>query len=66
MVFSYLYHDLLFRRCPQEHIIRTSHGTVSVAVFGDLGKPALITYPDVGLNCKLNTAYARAPILPPF
>ncbi|XP_072967016.1 protein NDL2-like [Typha angustifolia] len=34
----------------KEHIIRTSHGTVSVAVFGDLGKPALITYPDVGLN----------------
>jgi hypothetical protein len=38
----------------QEHIIRTSHGSVSVAVYGDQDKPALITYPDLGLNCKFN------------
>lgn len=36
----------------QEHIIRTCHGSVSVAVYGDQDKPALITYPDLGLNCK--------------
>ena len=35
---------------PQEHHIQTSHGPVSVAVFGDLEKPALVTYPDVALN----------------
>ncbi|XP_065011028.1 protein NDL1-like isoform X3 [Musa acuminata AAA Group] len=33
-----------------EHLIKTSHGTVSVSVFGDQDKPALITYPDVALN----------------
>lgn len=38
----------------QEHIIRTRHGSVSVAVYGDQDKPALITYPDLALNCKLN------------
>ncbi|RRT61129.1 hypothetical protein BHM03_00041026 [Ensete ventricosum] len=36
----------------QEHFIKTSHGTVSVSVFGDQDKPALITYPDVALNRK--------------
>ncbi|XP_058725044.1 protein NDL2 [Vicia villosa] len=35
---------------PKEHIIRTCHGSVSVAVYGDRDKPALITYPDLGLN----------------
>ncbi|KAL4194389.1 hypothetical protein AMTRI_Chr05g59170 [Amborella trichopoda] len=34
----------------QEHIIKTSHGYVSVNVFGDQEKPALITYPDVALD----------------
>ncbi|XP_010925488.1 protein NDL1 isoform X1 [Elaeis guineensis] len=34
----------------KEHHIQTSHGPVSVAVFGDLEKPALVTYPDVALN----------------
>ncbi|XP_065044623.1 protein NDL1-like isoform X2 [Musa acuminata AAA Group] len=34
----------------KEHLIKTSHGTVSVSVFGDQDKPALITYPDVALN----------------
>jgi len=41
----------------QEHIIRTRHGSVSVSVYGDQDKPALITYPDLALNCKLNGFY---------
>jgi len=41
----------------QEHIIRTRHGPVSVSVYGDQDKPALITYPDLALNCKLNGFY---------
>ncbi|XP_010924489.1 protein NDL1 [Elaeis guineensis] len=34
----------------KEHFIKTRHGRVSVAVFGDQEKPALVTYPDVALN----------------
>ncbi|XP_020700349.1 protein NDL1-like isoform X1 [Dendrobium catenatum] len=34
----------------KEHIVQTSYGSVSVAVFGDQEKPALVTYPDVALN----------------
>ncbi|OVA08469.1 Ndr [Macleaya cordata] len=34
----------------KEHIIHTGHGSVSVAVYGDPDKPALVTYPDVALN----------------
>ncbi|THG23430.1 hypothetical protein TEA_025990 [Camellia sinensis var. sinensis] len=34
----------------KEHLIKTSCGSVSVALFGDLDKPALVTYPDVALN----------------
>ncbi|XXG57193.1 hypothetical protein AAC387_Pa03g4413 [Persea americana] len=34
----------------QEHVIQTRHGSVSVAVFGDQDKPALVTYPDLALN----------------
>ncbi|XP_010519857.1 PREDICTED: pollen-specific protein SF21-like isoform X2 [Tarenaya hassleriana] len=33
-----------------EHLVKTSHGPVCVAVYGDPDKPALITYPDVALN----------------
>jgi hypothetical protein len=39
----------------QEHHIQTNHGSVSVAVYGDHDKPALITYPDVALNRKYST-----------
>ncbi|KAL9330713.1 hypothetical protein ACSQ67_000323 [Phaseolus vulgaris] len=39
-----------FSPSPQEHIIRTRHGSVSVSVYGDQDKPALITYPDLALN----------------
>ncbi|RRT59453.1 hypothetical protein GW17_00010642 [Ensete ventricosum] len=35
---------------PQEHLVKTRFGEVSVTVFGDKEKPALITYPDVALN----------------
>ncbi|KAG2625124.1 hypothetical protein PVAP13_3KG195454 [Panicum virgatum] len=35
----------------KEHLVRTRCGSaVTVAVYGDEDKPALITYPDVGLN----------------
>lgn len=34
----------------KEHIIQTGCGSISVAVFGDQDKPALVTYPDVALN----------------
>nr|XP_016488127.1 PREDICTED: pollen-specific protein SF21-like isoform X3 [Nicotiana tabacum] len=33
-----------------EHLVKTGHGSVSVVVFGDQDKPALITYPDLALN----------------
>ncbi|KAM7507543.1 hypothetical protein LguiA_017996 [Lonicera macranthoides] len=36
--------------CGKEHHIKTGHGSVSVVVFGDQDKPALITYPDLALN----------------
>uniref|UniRef100_A0A0D9WDN1 Uncharacterized protein n=1 Tax=Leersia perrieri TaxID=77586 RepID=A0A0D9WDN1_9ORYZ len=34
----------------KEHQVRTRCGSLSVAVYGDEDKPALITYPDVALN----------------
>ncbi|KAF7830479.1 Pollen-specific protein SF21 [Senna tora] len=34
----------------QEHLVRTRLGSVSVSVYGDQDKPALITYPDLALN----------------
>ncbi|KAL3645964.1 Protein ndl2 [Castilleja foliolosa] len=34
----------------KEHIVKTGYGSVSVTVFGDQDKPALITYPDLALN----------------
>jgi hypothetical protein len=30
--------------------VRTRHGLLSVSVYGDEDKPALVTYPDVALN----------------
>lgn len=36
----------------QEFYVKTGSGPVSVAVYGDQDKPALITYPDLALNCK--------------
>ncbi|KAK8472804.1 hypothetical protein PHAVU_002G304800 [Phaseolus vulgaris] len=40
-------YPLLLRK---EHHIRTGCGSVSVIVYGDPDKPALITYPDLALN----------------
>ncbi|CBI20627.3 hypothetical protein AAG906_002610 [Vitis piasezkii] len=34
----------------KEHLVKTSKGSVSVSVFGDPDKPALVTYPDLALN----------------
>ncbi|XP_024385493.1 protein NDL2 [Physcomitrium patens] len=34
----------------QEYLVPTSFGSVTVTVCGDQEKPALVTYPDVGLN----------------
>jgi hypothetical protein len=38
--------------CVQEHRVKTASGVVSVIVYGDREKPALITYPDLALNRK--------------
>lgn len=46
------YWFLNFLLYMQEHVIRTFRGCVSVTVYGDQDKPALITYPDIALNCK--------------
>lgn len=48
---------------PQEHFIRTGCGSVSVIVYGDQEKPALITYPDLALNRKCNKVYFPGSIL---
>jgi len=42
----------------QECVVKTSKGSISVFVCGDQEKPALITYPDVGLNCMLQLLYS--------
>ncbi|PIN07221.1 NDR1 protein [Handroanthus impetiginosus] len=34
----------------KEHTVRTSSGSISVIVYGDPDKPALVTYPDLALN----------------
>ncbi|EEF48108.1 pollen specific protein sf21, putative [Ricinus communis] len=34
----------------KEHRVRTGRGSISVIVYGDQDKPALITYPDLALN----------------
>ncbi|KAI4376978.1 hypothetical protein MLD38_014677 [Melastoma candidum] len=40
----------LYSPFRKEHLVRTSKGVISVAVFGDPDKPALVTYPDLALN----------------
>jgi hypothetical protein len=39
--------------------VRTRCGSVTVAVYGDEDKPALITYPDVALNCKWRQRFSN-------
>lgn len=36
----------------QEEIVETDRGNVVVAIQGSRTKPAIITYHDLGLNCK--------------
>ncbi|CAI9093657.1 OLC1v1029212C1 [Oldenlandia corymbosa var. corymbosa] len=51
-----------FSFAGKEHLVKTSYGLVSVAVVGDQDKPALITYPDLGLNymsCFQGLFYCR-------
>lgn len=55
-----------FKCVLQEHRIETRHGSVSVAVFGDPEKPALVTYPDVALNCMQNSTSCFTRCFPPF
>lgn len=47
-----LKYQMVVRICLQEHLVKTCHGYVSVAVIGDKDKPALVTYPDLALNCE--------------
>lgn len=35
-------------------MVKTSRGSISVYACGDQEKPALITYPDVALNCMFH------------
>ncbi|XP_071701837.1 protein NDL2-like [Rutidosis leptorrhynchoides] len=39
-----------FRDDGTEHLIKTVTGFISVTIFGDVDKPALVTYPDIALN----------------
>ncbi|KAH9799921.1 protein NDL2 [Citrus sinensis] len=34
----------------KDNLIKTSHGSLSVTIYGDQDKPALVTYPDLALN----------------
>lgn len=45
------------RTAPRQSIgtisrVPTDHGELQVAVVGDCTKPAILTYHDLGLNCK--------------
>ncbi|KAJ8970333.1 hypothetical protein NQ314_001294 [Rhamnusium bicolor] len=39
----------------QEEVVETDRGNVVVAVQGSRNKPAILTYHDLGLNCKYST-----------
>ena len=41
-----------FETWSQEYVVETCSGYVSVSVYGDQDKPALVTYPDFALNRK--------------
>lgn len=43
----------------QEEIVETDRGNVVVAVQGNRNKPAILTYHDLGLNCKYDIGYIR-------
>lgn len=42
--------------CEQRHV-PTDKGDIHVAVQGDTTKPAILTYHDLGLNCKYETIF---------
>ncbi|GJR14820.1 pollen-specific protein SF21-like protein isoform X1 [Tanacetum coccineum] len=46
----YLFYYRLGSCRASEHFVKTSYGFVSVAIYGDQDKPALVTYPDIALN----------------
>ena len=46
-------------RYSQEDTILTPHGNVHVAIQGAVGKPAIITYHDIGLNRKYKSIFFR-------
>lgn len=50
VTFCYKFDQCVFLNLLQDYLIKTSLGSVSVAVFGDQEKPALVTYPDLALN----------------
>lgn len=43
--------DSISNSCDM-HCISTDKGDITVAVQGDLSKPAILTFHDLGLNCK--------------
>lgn len=43
----------------QEEVVETERGNVVVAVQGNRSKPAIVTYHDLGLNCKLREFYCK-------
>jgi hypothetical protein len=61
--FSFFSFDMFYLSI-QEHHIQTNHGPVSVAVYGDHDKPALVTYPDIALNRKFYPLVVSIPVLP--
>ena len=38
----------------EEMLVETDRGIILVAIQGDRSKPAILTYHDIGLNCKFN------------
>jgi hypothetical protein len=50
IVSKIVYVLMLILLFTQEHVIRTGRGSLSVIVYGDQDKSALITYPDLALN----------------
>ncbi|KAG4141663.1 hypothetical protein ERO13_D06G088100v2 [Gossypium hirsutum] len=50
MMLNMLKRRKYFRSLKKEYLVKTRCGMVSVAVFGDQDKPALVTYPDLALN----------------
>jgi hypothetical protein len=50
----------------ERHHVPTALGSISVVICGDQDKPALLTYPDVGLNCKSFSSSYSSLVCPIF